>query len=291
MSAVILPSKDGQKKEPTRPQTCGVAGMSFDVADGATRLAGLYNHEPLKVMFPKPTPGENICGVISSSAGGLLGGDRYDIEVTVDEGAEALVMPQAAEKVYRTPDAEAVVSVELNVKENGWLEWLPQETILFDEARLRRKTALDVLDGGKALAGEMMVFGRIASGEVFGEGLAREVWEIRRNGRIVWADALHLDKDIPTIMGHPAGFDGAVASATAVYVADDAYEYLDSAREFLGDDTEQVKTSATVLGDVLVMRWVGWDTLAMRNRFGAFWGAFRAKVKGLPEKLPRLWSV
>ncbi len=280
MSAVTLPS-----------EARGRAALRFVHIDGETRLAGLYQHDPLRVLFPQPAEGEAPCAAIVTTSGGLVGGDVVEIEVSTGPGARALVMPQAAEKVYRSAGADCRIDVVLDVGAGGWLEWLPRETILFDGARLRRLTRIDVAPGARVLAGEMLVFGRHARGERLVTGLVRDAWEIRRDGRLVWADALHLDERLAEILAHPAGFDGAQAAATTVYTDDAPDQLPDAARELLPGDTADLRCAATVVSGVLITRWIGRDAFRLRREFGRFWAEFRGRAAGLPARLPRLWDV
>jgi len=270
------------------PQRLTIHGRAV-VAYDRTRLREVYHTDPLRLLFPTPASGDPPTAVVATTSGGLVGGDRLEIAAEVGEGARALVTAQAAEKVYRSAGADVRVDVRLSVADGGWLEWLPQETILFDGARLRRSTTVEVWGTGRLLAGELLVFGRIARGERFTAGLARDAWEVRRDGRLVWADALHLDGDVSAALNHPAGFAGAVAYGTIVYVGADAAERLEPARALLEDMAPHA--GATVLGKVLVLRLLGRDAQRLRTDYGRVWAGLRAQLAGLPARLPRLWHV
>ena len=267
----------------------GRATVAFDADSGRTRLREVYHTDPLRLLFPTPASGDPPTAVVVTTSGGLVGGDRLEIAATVGAGASALVTAQAAEKVYRSAGADVRVDVRLAVEDGGWLEWLPQETILFDAARLRRTTLVEVNGTGRLLAGELLVFGRIARGERFAQGLARDAWEVRRDGRLVWADALHLDGDVAALLDHPAGFAGATAYGTIVYVGRDAAGRLDAARALLEEVAPHA--GATVLGEVLVIRLLGRDAQRLRGDFGRVWAGLRKVLNDLPERLPRLWHV
>ncbi len=270
----------------------GVAELAFTVKDDETRLSTLYQRAPLRFLFPRVPETHTTTAVLVTTSGGWVGGDTMDVSVTADAGSSALVTAQAAEKVYRSAGEDCRVTVRLTVGSEGWLEWLPQETILFEGARLRRITELNVDDGGRAMAGEILVFGRTASGETVTRGLVRDAWAVRRGGRLVWADALHLEGDIAERLASPSCLHGAVAAATLVYAGDDADTHLDTARallaEYAGDDT---LAGATVVGGLLIVRWLGYDTLALRTAYGAFWVAFRRHLRGGDEDLPRVWCM
>jgi len=269
----------------------GVAEIGFAPAgaDGASYCAHLYQETPCRVLFPRAESGDPISAVLLTTSGGLTGGDELRILVGAQAGARALVTTQAAEKIYRSMGTACTIDVALEVNEGAWLEWLPQETILFDRARLRRRNSAVVSAGGRLLAAEMLVFGRTSHSERFSEGYLDDRWLVRYAGRLAWADAIHLADNIARSLDHPAGFDGAVALATVIYVADDAASTLDTARGFIGDSVS--RAGATVVNGVLLARFLGRDALALRRDLAKFIAGFRAAVGGLPARLPRVWTT
>ncbi len=159
------------------------------------------------------------------------------VGIVAEEGSAALVTTQAAEKVYRSLGADCRVEVELSAAAGSWLEWLPHETILFEGARLDRVTRIEYAPGARVLAGEMLVFGRHARGETLTRGRLRDAWEVRRQGRLVWADALVLAGDLAAVLAAPACFAGAVAVATVIYAGVGSGEALSFARDLTAGST------------------------------------------------------
>ncbi len=269
----------------------GAAFLAFADADGDTRLTDLYQKTPLRVLFPDRLAGDPPTAALVTTSGGLVGGDRLDVQCHVDKGAKAFVVNQAAEKVYRSAGADVSIDVRLGVEAGGWLEYLPQETILFNGARLRRRTRIDHAAGGQFLAGEILVFGRRAHGEVLAHGMVHEIWEVRRDGVLAWTDVLHLDGDIAAVLKDPHAFRGAGAMATAVYSGSDLDDALETAREVLGACEANAMMAATIVNDLLIVRWLATDPFELRGAFGEFWAQFRHQIAGLPAQLPRLWHV
>jgi urease accessory protein len=269
----------------------GRAEIGFAHRDGVTRLSHLYQHDPIRILFPNPALGDSVEATVITTSGGLVGGDKISLEITAEANTTALVSAQAAEKIYRSAGAETEISVTISADEDSWVEWLPQETILFDGSKLRRRTSINAAPGSRVLAGEILVLGRVGSGEKISSGFLRDAWEVYRQGKLVWADALCLDDDIPGILSHPACFDGATALATVVYVCDDPAAHLDIAREMISDEDKDVLSSATVVNEVLVLRWLAKDAYSLRQSFAEFWKAFRHHAGGRPAELPRLWYV
>lgn len=292
MSVVISLSEARAERAP-KPSTIvhGVGEVAYGGGQDGARLKFLYQRDPLRILFPRPAPNDLPLAVFVTTSGGLVGGDRLELTGRAEAGTAVQMTAQAAEKVYRSTGADCRIDVTLTCDDGGWLEWLPQETIVFDGARLVRRTHADVAAGGRLLAGEFLVFGRAAMGESFDTGLLRDEWELRRDGRLVWADAFCLDGDIPATLAHPAGLAGATAVATVIYVGDDAPGALDLARRLLAVVGEAVRVGASIVNGVLVARFLSADGFALRAAFGAFWAAFRNELTNLPAKLPRIWHI
>lgn len=271
---------------PTPVSTTGRALVSTKAVGGVSRLADLYQGAPLRVLFPREPADEPFTAAIVNTAGGLVGGDRLEVSAEAGEGASLRCIAQAAEKVYRSLGPEVRVETRLTAATGAWLEWLPQETIVFDRARLRRRTTVDAAEGAQVLAGEMLVFGREAHGESVSRGLVRDAWEVRIGGRLVWADALHMDGDLADVLAAPAGFAGARATATLVHLC----EQPEALRDTLRDLPAEVPCGFTVVGGLLIGRWLSPDPLALRRSYAAAWTTVRA-AQGFPARMPRLWDI
>lgn len=271
----------------------GRAEIGFEHRGGGTGLAHLYQSDPLRVLFPATGAGEPVTGTLVTTAGGLVGGDSLSISVQADALTQSRIVGQAAEKIYRSAGDDVRIDVELDVANDAWFEWLPQETIVFDAARMRRRTAANIAPGGRLLAGEIVVLGRTAMGERVRGGLVRDAWEIRSAGRLVWSDAFHLDGAIDRRVTARACLDGATAFASTVYVGCAASDALPLARDLLADlDTEgELRTGATCPSGVLVVRWIDREAARLREAYGRFWSAFRREVADLPAAMPRLWAI
>jgi urease accessory protein len=283
---------DATSQSETRSGTLadGRAEIGFAKDGGATRLIHLYNRDPLRFLFPTPAKGDCLQAGLVTTSGGLVGGDRLSIDINTQPGAMVSISPSAAEKVYRSTGADTEMDVSLRAESQSWLEWLPQETILFNDSRLKRVTRIEANGDARVFAGEMLVFGRIGRGERLTRGLVRECWEVHRDGRLLWADNLQLDGDIAATIDHPAGFGGATAAATAIYAGPDSEARLADARASL-DDAPDIRSAASIVNGVVVIRFLGRDARTLRAAFGTFWAAFRSRAAKLPARLPRLWHV
>ncbi len=270
---------------PCAPVT-GAAWVGFAERDGATQLVELYQQAPLKVLRPNAPDDVAPLAVLANISGGVVGGDRLTVDIAIGIGARAVVTSQAAEKVYRSAGPEARIENHLSIGAVAWGEWLPQETILFDACRFRRRMQLDVAAGGRGLAGEILVFGRLARGERLRRGLVHDAWEVRRDGRLVWSDALHLEGNIEATLDEPACFGGARACATLLYVGDDAASHLELVRAAI-----EPVGAATRLGSVIVARLLAAEPHHLRHVFGAAWASLRAAIAALPPVLPSTWRI
>jgi urease accessory protein len=284
----------------------GIAEVSFRRRGDQTVLSHLFQKAPLRVLFPRSEQHGIPLAALVCTSGGLVGGDRLDVRVELERGASAVVMTQAAERIYRSTGGTCRVRTTLAVQEGGRLDYLPHETIVFQAARLNRTTVIELGGRCRVLACGMLVFGRTASGEALSRGYIRDGWEVRRNGRLIWAEAFLMDGlsdglgdgDLKKLLAAPACLGGALAVATAVFAGDEATDdatmQLALARALLeahtGDD-DTVRSGATVVAGLIIVRWIGADAHRLRTAFGAFLADFRHRAGGRGPALPRLWSV
>ena len=282
----------------THERACGAARVEFKAGpDGRTVLADLYQRAPCRILFPEPEADDLVQAVLLTTSGGLTGGDRVRVDVDVRAGARATVTTQAAEKIYRAlaHDTPAQIDIGMTVEAGSWAEWLAQETILFDGARLRRRFQAEVSREGRLLAVESLVLGRTAMGECFDTGFLHDAWRIRRDGRLIWADALHMAADITDLRAARFGFGTAVACSTIVYVGDDVARQLAAARKLLGDSTilrdnpVSITGAATALDGLLLVRLLADDPAELRGAVMELIGGIRHCAGGLRPCLPRVW--
>ena len=266
---------------PRLQRASGESRVAFTVRDGETRLADLYQRDPCRVLFPDPEPGEPPQAILLTTSGGVAGGDCLRMAVAVGPGGHAAAATQAAEKIYRAaPGSDPCrIDVAITAGAGATLDWLPQETIVFQGSLLKRKTVADVAPGAALLACEMVVLGRAASGERFVSGLLLDSWAVRRNGRLVWTDTLRVEGETPG----GAGFGAANALATVIGVWDAPQPFFDKARALLAD-TGDVRAGVTVVNGVMVARLLG-EATAVRAATIRFLTAFRER------RLPRVWHV
>jgi urease accessory protein len=193
--------------------------VKFDVAlvDGVTRRRALHESGSLRVRFPSPE-GQGLSAVFVNPAGGIAGGDRFEFDIAAGEGTRLTMTTAAAEKIYRSHGPEAQVDITLSAATGAHLAWLPQETILFDQARVSRKIEIDLAETASLLLCEMVVFGRAAMGETMRTGRFIDRWRLRRGGRLVFAETVRLDGNIGATLRRRAVANAGAAIGTALIV-------------------------------------------------------------------------
>ena len=159
---------------------------------GGTRPARVHESGSLRVRFPH-RDGQALDAVIVNTAGGMTGGDRFELAIDVAAGAQMSVTTAAAEKIYRSLGPDTALDVNLKIGSGGTLAWLPQETILFDRARLRRKIDVDLAPDANLLVAEASIFGRSAMGETVISGCFFDCWRVRVGGSLIFAE-LHAPR-------------------------------------------------------------------------------------------------
>jgi urease accessory protein len=259
----------------------GTIALSVKALDGRTRRSHVHEDGSLRVRFPNAAP-EALEAVFVNTGGGMTGGDRFTIDLALEAGTSLIAGTAAAEKVYRSMGPDTEMAVTLTVAEGARLFWLPQETILFDQARLSRSIDVDLAPGASLLMAEAVVFGRAAMGEAMEQGMLADRWRVRRSGRLVYADTARLDGAISTKLGQAAVTDGGIAFATVLCAAsaDELTQKLEQVRAL--DDTFKGEVGISAWNGIVVARLCAKDGATMRHDLIAVLAALGAQV-------PRLW--
>jgi urease accessory protein len=262
--------------------TGGIRAAFKAVDGGATSIADLAERGGYRLKFPNARSPRSEA-VIINTGGGVVGGDRVAFDMTLAPHTSVAVTTQAAERIYRSVAPASEIDIKLDVGTRARLAWLPQETILFSGARLKRRFEVDVATGGEALLAESMVFGRMASGEEMADGLLHDVWRVRRSGELVYADAARLDGNIGELLRRPAVGGGIRAMAVMLWIAPDAEARLGAVRLALAGARSKVAASA-------------WNGLMAVRVLASALQELRADVVRVAEHLlgepmPRVWST
>lgn len=260
-----------------RNRAVGKVALTVHARDGISRRARVHEHGSLRVRCPG-APAAELEAVLINTAGGIAGGDRFAVDINAGTGARLIVTTAAAEKVYRALGEAAAVDVRLTVGDGAALAWLPQETILFDRARLARSIAVDLAADARVFLAEAVMFGRAGMGEAMHEGALTDRWRVRRAGRLLYAETVRIDGAIAERLAAPAVAKGGVAIATVLAVpGDDGMVAAVRALEFEGE------AGASSWNGIAAVRLCANDGAALRRDLVHVMTALRGS-------LPRLWT-
>jgi urease accessory protein len=257
----------------------GAVRFGVRLQDGVTRRGDLHESGSLRVRFPSPED-EGLSAVFVNTAGGVAGGDRFDIDIEAGEGTRLTLTTAAAEKVYRAAGDAAGLNIALKVASGAHLAWLPQETILFDRARIARRIDIDLAEDASLLLCEIVVFGRVAMGETMRSGEFLDRWRVRRAGKLVFAENVRLDGDIGEKLSKAAVAKGGVAIGTALIAPGDQ-ALVERIREVQDSFSSEVGISAW--NGFAMARFCAQDAARLRADMMAVLG----RASG--SALPRLW--
>jgi urease accessory protein len=263
-----------------QPRAIGEALVGAKFARGGSVLADLRQRGCAKALLPAGVdPG--LSAVLLNTAGGITGGDRLTYRGVAHPGARLTLSTQAAERAYRAhPGEVGRVDATLKVAPGARIDWLPQETILFDGCALDRTLTIDLAGDGVVLALEAVIFGRAAMGEVLTDPRFRDAWRVRRDGRLIYADGFRLIG--PDALSRHGALAGAGAAASLLLAAPDAEAMAPRARAALGDAPG---AGVSAFDSLLSARIIAADGLALRRRLIPLLVALR----GAPP--PKVWTI
>ncbi|WP_136682274.1 urease accessory protein UreD [Falsirhodobacter xinxiangensis] len=254
----------------------GEAHVRMKLQSGTTRLADLCQQGSAKAILPRGVGTPEV--VFLNTSGGLTGGDRLDLSLALDDGCQAVATTQTAERAYDSGGSEAVVTIRHSVGQGGWLDWLPQETILYDGSSVTRSTEIALTGRAGCLLLEMVVLGRAAMGETVGRLAFTDRRSVLRDGVPVLTDPLSFgDEASAAVPG------GARAFATLAMVGPGAEETLAVARGAL--DILGVEATASAFDGTLVVRMLSHDGWPLRRQVAKVLNAMRGR------SLPRVWQI
>ena len=261
--------------EPTLQRARGVVRIAAKRRGEATVLDRLFQSGSGKVRIPR---GDGFEAVLLNTAGGVTGGDLFENTIHAAPRTALTITTQTAERIYRSTGTDARINNTLTLGDGARLDWLPQETILFDGGRVRRSLTVEMAADATLLAIEPLVLGRTAMGETVARGLLTDQWRVRRGGALAYADALRLSGDIEALTGAAGALGGARACASLVYIAPDAMDRIDAVRAAIGPDG-----GASAWNGLIAARLLAQNGQTLRASL------IRAVAALRPGPLPRVW--
>jgi len=267
----------------------GKLNLVYADRKNATQL--IYNHQqaPLKVQRPFYPEGEKVChSVILHTAGGVVGGDRLSLNFHLQPHAQALITTAAASKVYRSNGLQARQTIDIQVDAGACLEWVPQETILFNNAIYRQDLRVELATEASWLGWEITRLGRSARGEKFLQGEWRSHTEIWQQGVPLWIDRQYLPGS-EDVFHSPHGLAGQPIVGSLVWIGNPVdSEIVEKARN-LWDGAP--KAGVTLLQHGLLCRYRGASSSEVRHWFTSVWQMLRVEFLNRGSCVPRVWQV
>jgi urease accessory protein len=294
MKAVEAPFVSG----PGAPCEARLA-LGFTDDDGVTRLTDRRHFGPLRVQKALYPEHASVChAILIHPPGGVVGGDRLQIDIDLAARANALITTPGAAKWYKA-NRNGLVSrqqVTLRVAAGAALEWLPQETIFFNRAQVRLEHHVELAADARYIGAEILCFGRTASGEVFDEGRVAQHTSIRRDGKLLWWEQGVLDAQ-GGAMQSPLALAGSTVCATLIAVGNrtQSAELIAALRGVPIQDhanaDPQANTGVTQIKSLLVARYLGHSSAAARAWVSACWQLLRPVLLDRPAIVPRIWHT
>jgi len=269
-----------------RADGCGRIVLSG--SENGTRIEDVFERSPIRIMFPRTGHCRVEEAVIINTGGGVAGGDRLECSVTALPGASIAVTSQAAEKVYRALYEPARVATRLKARESARLAWLPQETIIFNRARIHRTTEIELFPRAELLALEWLVLGRAAHGEVVVGGAITESWRVKRDGRLIWADSFRITDEIFPHVTRIALLAHCKAVATLIYFGPHPEKRQDCLREII--PSLGCNCAVTLVSGLIVLRFAAEESSDLKLALRSLLQQFGPELGSGPFQVPKMWS-
>lgn len=262
--------------------------LRFSHGGARTRLSHCRHRGPLQVQKPFYPEADGVCHVyILHPPGGVVGGDELHTQIELETGAQALVTTPAAGKFYRSRGAVARQTQRLHVAAGACLEWLPQETIVFEDAQVNTQTHIELSGDACFIGWEILCLGRPAAGERFQCGRWRQRLEIRREGSpLYWEQGVYADE----VLNASWGLGGRPVFASLFCVTAET-SLLAAARAAAAPVQGDELFGLTQMDGVLIGRYAGFSTERARLLLSGVWKTWRVIALGKPAYSPRVWST
>ncbi len=273
----------------TTPQTEGWSArlrLGFRTGAGKTLLALREREGPLAVQRPFYPEGETCHVYLLHPPGGVVGGDYLQIDTTLEEGSKALITTPGATKFYRSAASRAQQVQHLRVEDDASLEWLPQENIFFPGAEVGLHTRVDLQGGARLALWEIHCLGRPVIAELFDEGQVDSRLELWRDGEPLLLERLRIDAQS---LQRIALLGGRPVTGTAVF-SHAGESQLQDVRSEIGYETDGV-IGATLIGDLLILRYLGDSTEQAKKLFTHIWSLVREPLLKRSASTPRIWKT
>lgn len=271
------------------------AWLSLAFADdrGTTRLLDRAHYGPLRVQKALYPEHPSIChAIIVHPPGGVVGGDQLSIKASIDERAHAFLTTPGAAKWYQANGKISRQQVTLQVADGAALEWLPQETIFFDQACVALEHQVELQGDARYIGGEILCFGRTASGETFNSGRISQLTSVRRDGKLLYFEQGMLNGGSDAMRSRLGLADCTVCATLLVAGKSFSGSFLQQLRELANQLAgDQASVGATQMKSVLVLRHLGHSSELARRWMMETWQLIRPQLLGHEALVPRIWNT
>ena len=270
--------------------------LAFSKDGPVTRLTGRKHSGPLRVQKPLYPEGEEVChAIIIHPPGGVVGGDQLNIDVRLQPHTQALLTTPGAAKWYRSNGNISSQRLHLLVEQGARLEWLPQETIFFDDACVDLHQTIHLAADARLIAADIFCFGRTASGETYRSGRIRQHCSIYREGRMIWHEQGSLAAN-GSAMHSPQGLHGKSVSAMllasgAMLSAEQLHHLREQTTALLAASETGALCGVTQMKSMLVARYLGNSSEVARHWLQLLWQHLRPVMIGREAQIPRIWNT
>ena len=269
----------------------GARGLCRIVIGGAeegNKIIDVFQRSPLRMIFPQLSEAGVKEVVLINTAGGIAGGDRLECSVTALPNAFIAVTSQTAERVYRALSEPARVLTKLKVSDGARLAWFPQETIIFNWARLHRETEVEISPGAELLALDWLVFGRAAHGEQIVGGRLSDHWRVKKDGRLIWADTFNVGEEVFPHLKRRALLGNCKAIATLIYFGPEMHKRLELLRDISG--SLDCLCAATSVSGLIIVRLAADSSSNLRLALHDLIDQLGPEFGSGPFRVPKMWS-
>jgi len=266
-------------------------GLRFELRDEATILAQRQHNGPLRVQKALHPEGPGVChAIVLHPPAGIAGGDELEISVDVGTAAHALLTTPGAGKWYRSAAPWASQTLDFEVGTKATLEWLPQESIIFDGALADMRSHIRLAADARYLGWEVLCLGRRASNECFANGDLKLSTRIEQDGKLLWLEQGRLAGGSP-LLDSPLGLAGFSVCGTLLAAGEKISPALLAECRAIASTERRSQHGLSALPQLLVARYLGHSSEAARAWFVALWKVLRPALLGREAQPPRIWNT
>ena len=270
----------------------GILELDYQKINNSTQLVKAYSQAPLKIQRSFYPEGQEIChSIILHTAGGMVGGDRLSQTINLQPETQVLLTTPAASKIYRSSGETVQNTINIEIQEQAYLEFIPREMIIFNGAIFSQNLRVNLAPNACYLGWEITRFGRTARGEIFNQGQWKSCTEIWQNGCPVWIDRQGFIAN-EEILNSPHGLGGKPVIATLTWVGQPVSEdIVKNIRQLWSQRETSSQAGVTQLISGLLCRYRGNSTQEVINWFTDVWQLLRQNYTGKSIVKPRVWQL